>query len=68
MEHLTQKEIEDYAQHRLGAAALLSLGDHVADCEACRLHVEAGMNGDAVFLALHGVTFGEELSQHLTAD
>ena len=68
MEHLTQKQIEEYAQHRLGAAALLSLGDHVADCEACRLRVEAGMNGDAVFLALHGETFGEELSQHLTAD
>lgn len=68
VEHLTQKQIEDYAQHRLGAAELLSLGDHVADCEACRVRVETGMNGDAAFFALHGETFGEELSQHLTAD
>ena len=68
MDHLTQKQIEDYSQHRLGAAELLSLGDHVADCDACRQRVEAGMNGDAAFFALHGETFGEELSQHLTAD
>ena len=68
MEHLTQKQIEDFSQHRLGAAELLSLGDHVADCEACRLRVEAGMNGDAAFFALHGETFGEELIAHLTAD
>ena len=68
MEHLTQKQIEDYSQHRLGAAELLSVGDHVADCEACRVRVEAGMNGDAAFFALHGETLGEELSVHLTVD
>ena len=68
MEHLTQKQIEDYSQRRLGAAELLSLGDHVADCETCRVRVETGMNGDSAFFALHGETFGDELSQHLTAD
>ena len=68
MEHLTQKQIEDFSQHRLGAAELLALGDHVAECEGCRLRVETGMNGDAAFFAMHGETFGEEVSQHLTAD
>ena len=68
MEHLTQKLIEDYSQHRLGAAELLTLDDHVADCEACRLRVEAGMNGDAAFFAMHGETLGDELRVHLTAD
>lgn len=68
MEHLTQKQIEDYSQQRLGAAELLAVGDHVADCEVCRLRVETGMNGDAAFFALHGETFVEELSAHLTAE
>lgn len=68
MEHLTQKQIEDYSQHRLGAAELLTVGDHVADCEACRQRVEAGMNGDAAFFTLHGETLGDELRVHLTAD
>ena len=68
VEHLTQKQIEDYSQHRLGRAELLSFGDHVTDCEACRQRVEAGMNGDAAFFALHGETFGEALTVHLTAD
>ena len=30
--------------------------------------IEAGMNGDAAFFALHGETFGEELTVHLTAE
>ena len=66
MEHLTQKQIEDYSQNRLGAAELLSIDDHVAACEACRQRVEAGMNGDAAFYALHGEAFGDGLGVHLT--
>ena len=68
VEHLTQKQIEDFSQHRLGAAELLSAGDHVAECEVCRRQIEAAMNGDAAFFALHGESLGEELSAHLTAD
>ena len=68
MEHLTQKQIEDYSQHRLGAAELLTVGEHVTDCEDCRRRVEAGMNGDAAFFALHAETFGDELTVHLTVD
>lgn len=68
MEHLTQKQIEDYSQHRAGASELLSIGDHLTACDACRRQVEAGMNGNAAFFALHRETFGEELSEHLTAE
>lgn len=68
VEHLTQKQIEDYSRYRLGAAELLTVGDHVADCEACRLRVEAGTNGDASFFALHGETFGDESTVHLTVE
>lgn len=68
MEHLTRKQIEDYSQHRLGAVELLSLGDHVAECEICRAQLEAGMNGDGKFFALHGETFDGELSAHLTPE
>jgi hypothetical protein len=66
VEHLNQKQIEDYSQQRLAAAELLSLGDHVADCETCRSHVEAEMNGEVAFFAMHANTFDEEISSHLT--
>jgi hypothetical protein len=68
VEHLTQKQIEDYSKYRLGPTELLTVDDHVADCEACRLRVEAGVNGDAAFFALHGETFGDESTVHLTAE
>ena len=71
MEHLTQKQIEDYSLHRLGAAELLSVSDHLGECEVCRGRVEGGMNGDAAFFALHDETFGENgagFSAHLTAE
>ena len=68
VEHLTQKQIEDYSQYRLGTAALLTVDDHLAACEGCRLRIDAGMNGDAALFALHRETFGDELSVHLTAD
>ena len=70
MEHLTQKQLEDYSLHRLGIADLLTVSDHLGECEVCRQHVEAGMNGDTAFFALHAETFGDgaQLSTHLTAE
>ena len=68
MEHLTQKQIEDFSKYRLDPVELLTVDDHVADCESCRFRVEAGMNGDAALFALHSETFGDELTVHLTAD
>lgn len=68
MEHLTQKQIEDYSQHRLTGAELLTVDDHLAECEACRRLTDGSMNDDAAFLALHDETLGAgvEASAHLT--
>jgi hypothetical protein len=66
VEHLTQKQIEDFSQRRLGVSELLFVGDHVRACEACRRQLEVEMNGNAAFLALHRETFGDESSEHLT--
>lgn len=68
MEHLTQKQIEDYSDHRLAAAALLNVSDHLGECEACRRIIEAESNGDAAFFALHDETLSGELTLHLNAE
>ena len=72
MEHLTQKQIEDYARNRLGAAELLALSDHLAECETCRERMH--LNGEVSFFALHSDVFAEDgsapghLTPELTAD
>ena len=68
MEHLTQKQIEDYAQNRLPAAELLAASDHLEACEACRARVEAGVNLDAAFFAVRDEAFAENgnAGAHLT--
>ena len=70
MEHLTQKEIEDYSQNRLPAAELLALSDHLDACEACRARVETGVNVDAAFFALRDEAFAEDgnAGAHLTSE
>jgi anti-sigma factor RsiW len=69
VEHLTQQQLEDYSLQRLGAAELVTVSDHLGECELCRAHVEARMNGDAAFFALHDEAFRDETgpSAHLTA-
>ena len=71
-EHLTQKQIEDYCRQQLGVAELLSVSDHLGECEACRLQIEYAMNGDAAFFALRSEVFGEAAAissrAHLTAE
>ena len=74
MEHLTQKQVEDYARNNLPGTELLALSDHLGECDFCRQRTEAALNGDAAFFALRhqifGQTFGEEAlsSAHLTVD
>ena len=58
-EHLTQKQIEDYCRQTLSVAELLSVSDHLNECEACRLHIESATDGDAVFFALRTEIFGK---------
>lgn len=70
MEHLTQKQVEDYSLHQLGAAELLAVGDHLVTCEVCRVRVEGELSSDVAFLALHEEAFSENGfdSAHLTAE
>jgi anti-sigma factor RsiW len=70
VEHLTQQQLEDYALQRLGAADLLTVSDHLGECELCRRQAEAGMNGDGAFFALHEEAFRDDtgLSAHLTTE
>lgn len=70
MEHLTQKQVEDYVQQQLPAVELLAVSDHLGDCDLCRTRVEWALNGDAAFLALHEDAFSEDgnASAHLTTE
>lgn len=70
MEHLTQKQVEDYSLHQLPAAELLAVSDHLGDCEVCRVRVEGASSSDAAFLALHQEAFSENGagSVHLTME
>jgi len=68
VEHLTQKQVEDFSRNQLLATELLAVSDHLDECDLCRRRVEAGLNADGTFLALHDETFtGDDLSTaHLT--
>jgi hypothetical protein len=70
VEHLTQKQIEDFAQNRLPAAELLAASDHLDACEVCRTRVEAGVNIDEAFFALRDEAFAENGNpiEHLTSE
>lgn len=59
VEHLTQRQFEDYSRQQLGVAELLAVSDHLGECEACRQRMEGALNGDAAFFALRSEVFGE---------
>ncbi|HKY03619.1 MAG TPA: zf-HC2 domain-containing protein [Blastocatellia bacterium] len=59
IEHLTKKQVDDYCRQQLGVAELLSVSDHLDECEACRQRVEYAINGEAAFFALRAELFGE---------
>ena len=69
MEHLSQKQVEDYSLRQLSAAELLAVSDHLGACEVCRERVENALSGDVAFLALHDEAFSENgfESAHLTS-
>ena len=70
MEHLSQKQIEAYFRRQLPAAELLSVADHLSDCETCRQALEGAPNGDGAFFELRSQVFdGDEVAEsgtHLT--
>jgi hypothetical protein len=57
VEHLDPKQVEDYCRQRLGVAELLSVSDHLGECEACRQRIDCAMNADATFFALRSAVF-----------
>jgi putative zinc finger protein len=57
--HLSQNQVGDYCRLQLRPAELLSVSDHLGECESCRRLIECAMNGDAAFLALRSEVFGE---------
>lgn len=68
MEHLTQKQVEDYSQNNLRATELLAVSDHLGECDACRARVEASLHSDTAFFSLHDETFADAPTTHLTSD
>jgi len=67
VEHLSQKQIEDYSRNRLRGAELLALSDHLGECEACRSRVEGALDVDAAFFGVREEAFAEEGGVHLTS-
>jgi predicted anti-sigma-YlaC factor YlaD len=59
IEHLTQNQVEGFCRQKLPRAELLSVSDHMEDCEACRRLIESATNVDAAFLALRAEVFGD---------
>ena len=70
MEHLSQKQVEDFSRNNLPATELLAVSDHLDECDLCQRRVEAGLNGDGAFFGFHDETFAENglSSVHLTVD
>ena len=70
MEHLTQKQVEDYCRRTLPAAELPAITDHLTDCDVCRQRIESAANRDAAFFDLRSQVFdGDDIAlhvQHLT--
>ena len=68
MEHLTQNQVDDYCRRQLRPDELLSVSDHLGECEKCRRRTESALNGDAAFFAVRAEVFGnaaEISSPHL---
>jgi anti-sigma factor RsiW len=69
VEHLTQKQVEDYCRRRLSAAELLVVTDHLGGCDVCRRRIQSAGNGEAAFFELRSEVFedGAEIV-HLTME
>jgi anti-sigma factor RsiW len=60
VEHLSQKQVEDYCLRTLPAAELLAVSDHVSSCDTCRQRIESAANSEAAFFELRTQVFEEE--------
>jgi hypothetical protein len=68
VEHLSQKQFEDYSRNRLRGAELLTASDHLGECETCRARVEAALDVDAAFFAVRDEVLAEGEGAHLTSE
>ncbi|HET9528461.1 MAG TPA: zf-HC2 domain-containing protein, partial [Pyrinomonadaceae bacterium] len=70
MEHLTQKQVEDYSRQQLPASELLAVTDHLGRCDVCRARIQSAGNGEAAFFSLRSQTFDDapQTVEHLTMD
>ena len=70
MQHLSEKQFEDYSRQQLQASELLTVTDHIGECDECRRRIESGVNTDAAFFALRAEIFHEvaEPDPHLTTE
>lgn len=59
VEHLTQKQVEDYCRQQIGVAELLSVSDHMGVCEACRQRIETALSCDTTLFAMRAEVFTE---------
>lgn len=67
VEHLTQKQIEEYSRRQLAAPELLAVADHLAACDTCQQKIVVAGNGDAAFFDLRSQVFDDtEDLAHLT--
>ena len=58
-EHLTQTQIADFSRQQLRPAELLSVSDHLDDCQSCREQIATVVDGDAAFFAIRSEVFGD---------
>ena len=69
MEHLTQKQVEDYCRRQLPTAELLAVTDHFGGCDLCRQRIERAGNGESVFFELRSEVFEDTAETvHLTIE
>ena len=69
VEHLIQKQVEDYCRRQLPAAELLAVTDHFGGCDLCRQRIERAENGEAAFFELQTEVFEDTAETvHLTME
>lgn len=61
IEHLTQNQVDDYRRQQLRPAELLSVSDHLHECDVCRRRIEIAVERDSTFFALRSEIFGESI-------
>ena len=67
IEHLTQNQVDDYYRQQLRPAELLSVSDHLHQCDVCRRRIENAVERDSTFFELRSGIFGES-ADHLVPD